>query len=173
MDNTSASGEANEPTHRSPFKEQLAAAMEQSEKNEAMLELMRDLVYPESKDGSTLDVSFFSTIIAWHLVRCGWRPDPAKRTIKPRRLIAKGLPDNAIEWVSVDEPDSIDYTKLTIHEIRALSPRQRAIAMRALGGAETPDLPTNPGWTVQTNIHIQDAPDPGDDGYAWTGRKYR
>jgi hypothetical protein len=159
------------PQRPSAMQEAITSAVAVSEKNTTMLELMRDLTYPESKDGSTLDISFFSTIIAWHLVRCGWRIDESKREIKPRRLIAKGLAPDAVEWVDINEPDELDYASMTMAEIRSLEPRQRAIAMRALGGPETPDLPPNPGWHVQTNIQIQDEPDVNDGNY-WTGRQY-
>jgi hypothetical protein len=151
----------------------LDEARDKSEKNQAMLEMMADLTYPESKDGSTLDISFFQAIIAWHLVRCGYRKDPARQMIKPRRLIAQGLPPDAVEWVPVDAPDQLDYSSMTLAQINQLDPRNRAIALRQVGGPETPSLPDNPGWHVQTSIDIQDAPDPDDDGYAWTGRKYR
>jgi hypothetical protein len=170
-DNSFGPNGQDESERPSPLKEALAAAMESSEKNTAMLELMRDLVYPETRDGSTLDITFFSQIIAWHLVRCGWRLDDSKRTIKPRKLIAKGLPPDAVEWVGVDEPDEMDYASMTMAEIHALEPRQRAIAMRAMGGPEMPELPSNPGWHVKTNIDIQEAPDVNDGNY-WTGRQY-
>lgn len=148
-------------------------AVDKAEKNAAMLAIMADLHYPESKDGSTLDLSFFKAIVAWHLVRCGYRPNEEKREIKPRRLLARGVARDAVEWVGVDEPDEIDYTKMTLGEINALPPRQRACAMQAVGGpVNEEDLPENPGWHVKTNISIKDAPDLNEDGYSWTGRNH-
>lgn len=150
------------------FTKQARERVEKTEKNIAMLTLLRDLNYPQSKDGSTLDISLFKTIIAWHLVRCGWRPCEDKRVIKPRRIIAKGVAGDAVEWVGVDEPDDIDYSTLTLAQVNKLSPVQRALAMRAMGGPETPDLPDNPGWRVKPSISITDEPDTDDDGFAWT-----
>src|SRR5438270_5772506 len=73
-DNAFASRNDDESGRISSIRKVIEEAKDKSEKNAAMLAMLDDLVYPETKDGSTLDVSFFSTIIAWHLVRCGWRP---------------------------------------------------------------------------------------------------
>lgn len=138
----------------------------------ATLTLMSDLRYPVSKDGSIVDLIYFSPLIAYHLARCGWRIDPSKRQIKPRPIVAKGVQEGAIEWVDVDEPDDplANLHSMTIAEIDSLPPHLRAEALRRLGAPETPDLPDNPGWHVSTTLNVADAPDPND-GYEWSGRK--
>lgn len=134
----------------------------------AMLELLQDLRYPISKDGSVLDTTFIAALVAYHLVRCGWRPDPDKRIIKARKVVAKGVVEGAVEWVGVDEPDDplSNLDGMTMADINRLSPNMRAEALRRMGGPELPDLPTNPGWHVSTSLKIEDAPDV-DDGVEW------
>lgn len=138
----------------------------------AMIAMLADLRYPVSKDGSVLDMTYFAPLISYHLVRCGWRPDPEKRLRKSRPLIAKGVIKGAVEWVPVNEPDDplADLSEMTMTEINALPPTLKAEALRRMGGPETPELKPNPGWKVRTNLRIQDAPDVGD-GVTWTGRK--
>ena len=72
------------------------------ERDAAMLNMLADLRYPVSQDGSVLDLTFFAPLIAWHLVRCGWRPDPERRRIKARKITAKGVVRDAVEWVDAD-----------------------------------------------------------------------
>jgi hypothetical protein len=134
--------------------------------------LVADLRYPVSKDGSVLDMTFFGPLIAWHLARCGWRCDNSKRLIKPRNITARGVVEGAVEWVPVNAADDplADLADMTMAQIKKLPPIQRAEALRRMGGPETPDLPTNPGWHVTANLKIENAPDP-DDGCRWTGRK--
>jgi hypothetical protein len=138
----------------------------------AMGEMLEDLRYPISRDGSVLDTAFIAPLIAYHLVRCGWRQDPDARIIKSRKVVAKGVVEDAVEWVSVDEPDDPleNLENMTLAEINALSPNVRAEALRRMGGPETPDLPTNPGWHVSTSLNIEQALDTEDDGTEWTGR---
>jgi len=141
--------------------------------NVAAAQLMGDLRYPVSKSGTRVDMSYFSPILAYHLARCGWRIDPSKRQIKARKLTARGLVDDAIEWVPVDAPDDPlqNLGDMTMDEIKKLPPAWRSVAMRRMGGPETPDLPKKPeGWHVTTKLTIEDAPDP-QDGFRWTGRK--
>jgi len=139
----------------------------------AMLYMLGDLRYPVSQDGSVLDMTYFGPLITWHLIRCGWRNDPEKRIIKPRKVTAKGVIKGAVEWVSVNEPDDplADLPSMTMQDVQQLPPRLRAEALRRMGGPETPELPENPGWTVATSMRIQDAPDTTNDGRRWTGRK--
>lgn len=138
----------------------------------ATLQLLADLQYPVSQDGSVLDMTFFGPLISWHLARCGYRKVVEKQQIKPRKVIAKGVIKGAVEWVSVNEPDDplAAIGGMTVAEINQLPPSLKAEALRRMGGAETPELKTNPGWKVQTNLRIQDAPDVPD-GLRWTGRK--
>lgn len=136
----------------------------------SLVELMHDLRFPVARDGSILDASFVSPIVAYHLIRCGWRCDQQKRVIKPRSIVAKGVVEGAIEWVPVNEPDDplSDLDKMTMADIQKLSPSLRAEALRRMGAPETPDLPTNSGWHVSTSLKVEDAPDTTDDGIDWT-----
>lgn len=134
------------------------------EKNEAMAAMMVDLRYVETRSGDLIDLMGLQAAIAWHLTRCGWRPDPDKRMIKARRVIAQGVGEGAIEWVDVDEPDDplANLANMTMAQINALPSHLKAQAMRRMGGPETEALPTNPGWKVETSIQIEEAPDPND-----------
>lgn len=152
------------------LEEKNQATLDRYEKNAAMAALMVDLAYPVAKDGNTvIDLQGLQGVIAWHLVRCGWRPDPEKRMIKPRRIIAHGVARNAVEWVGVNEPDMPDYNSMTVAEINALPPVQKAQALRATGLAkgDVPNLPDNPGWKVTPHLTIVDEPDT-DDQFDWT-----
>lgn len=142
------------------------------ERDAAMLNMLADLRYPVSQDGSVLDLTFFAPLIAWHLVRCGWRPDPERRRIKARKITAKGVVRDAVEWVDADEPDDplAALPAMTVAEVAQMSPSVKAEALRRMGGPETTDLKPNPGWRVQTSLRIQSAPDTND-GRNWTGRK--
>jgi hypothetical protein len=165
---------------KKPLRARIAEARERShaekqadfEFNIAAARMIGDLRYPISKDGSVLDLTYFSPLIAYHLIRCGWRFDPAHQQIKPRKITAKGVVEDAIEWVDVDAPDDplADLKNMTMAQINRLPPVQRATALRRMGGAESPELPGNPGWHVTTNFKIEHAPDP-DDGHHWTGRR--
>ena len=140
------------------------------ERNEAMLKLLLDLTYPESKDGARVDLTAFKAIIAYHLVRCGWRMDPDKRMIKARKVNARGVYEDAVDWVPINAPDDplANLANMTMAEIEALPPGLKAEAMQRVSGAVLPDLPENPGWHVETSIRITNDPDEPDDGFEWT-----
>jgi hypothetical protein len=141
--------------------------------NVTAMQLIGDLRYPVTKSGSVLDMTYFSPALAYHLARCGWRLNPNKRIIKPRRVIAKGVVDDAVEWIAADAPDDplANLHNMTVAEINQLPPIQRAQAMRKVTGQELPELPNNEkGWHTTANLKIEDAPDP-QDGLKWTGRK--
>jgi hypothetical protein len=142
--------------------------------NVAAAALIGDLRYPEAPDGTTVDVTYFAVILAYHLARCGWRLDPQKRQIKPRKITAQGVVAGAIEWVGVEEPDDplADLPNMTMKEINALDPVQRAIAIRRIGGPELPDLPKAAGWHTKTKLNITEERDVAD-GVAWNGRKWQ
>lgn len=150
------------------FIEAEQAKMGRAEKHAAMTALLVDLHLVKSRSGDIIDLQGLQAAIAWHLVRCGYRPIPELRMIKPRRVTALGVSVDAIEWVGVDEPDDplADLKNMTMGEINALPPVLKAQALRRMGGNETPDLPSNPGWKVKTSIRVEDAPDPDDDE-AW------
>ena len=141
-----------------------------AERNETLLKLLLDLTYPEAKDGTRVDLSAFKSIIAYHLVRCGWRMVPEKRMIKARKVNARGVYVDAIDWVPIDAPDDPleNLGSMTMAEIEALPPGLKAEAMQRISGAVLPDLPENPGWKVETSIRITDDPNEPDDGFEWT-----
>ena len=166
------SGKPKDPNRFRMFPNLRAAGEEMRKVNDelelAVLLLMGDLRYPINKDGTVLDTTFFAPLISYHLIRCGWRPDPEKRMIKARRITAKGVVQGAVEWVPVDAPDDplVNLPTMTMADIERLSPAMRAEALRRMGGPETSDLPDNPGWHVATTIKIEPAPD-ADDGIGW------
>lgn len=146
------------------------AKIEAQEKNRAFAQCILDLTYPEAKDGTRVDLSALAAIVAYHLVRCGWRPDPAKRMIKSRKVNARGVYVDANEWVPIDMPDDplANLAHMTMSEIDALPPGLKAEAMQRITGEVLPELPDNPGWKVETSIKISDHPDEPDDGFEWT-----
>lgn len=139
------------------------------ERNLALAHCLLDLTYPVAKDGTRVDMSAFSAIVAYHLVRCGWRPDPAKRMIKSRKVNARGVFVDANEWVPIDFPDDPleNLANMTMSEIDALPPGLKAEAMQRITGEVLPELPDNPGWKVETSIRITDEPHEPDDGFEW------
>lgn len=142
---------------------------ESHEKNMAMAKLLLDLTYPESKDGTRVDLSALSPIIAYHLIRCGWRMVPERRMIKSRKVNARGVYADAIDWVPIDMPDDplANIKNMTMAEIDALPPGLKAEALQQLTGEVLPELPDNQGWHVATSIRITDDPDEPDDGFDW------
>ena len=156
--------------------EKLRAAGEEARRMNDELELtalllMGDMRYPVAQDGSILDMTYFAPMIAYHLTMCGWRLDNEKRLIKARKLTAKGVVQDAVEWVPVTAPDDPlrNLHEMTMLDIDRLPPAVRAEAIRRMGGPETDALKQNPGWRVATSINIVPAPDV-DDGIQWTGR---
>lgn len=149
------------------------ARSEDQDRNEAMLKLLLDLTYPEARDGTRVDVTAFKAILAYHLVRCGWRMVPEKRMIKSRKVTARGVAIDAIDWVPINAPDDPleNLANMTMAEIEALPPGLKAEAMQRITGEVLPDLPENPGWHVETSIRITDDPDEPDDGFQWTGNR--
>jgi hypothetical protein len=161
-------------TKLSDAREALAQARsEDQERNETMLKLLLDLTYPEAKDGTRVDVSAFKAILAYHLVRCGWRMVPEKRMIKARKVSARGVAVDAVDWVPINAPDDplANLASMTMGEIESLPPGLRAEALQRMTGEVLPDLPENPGWHVETSIRITDEPDEPDDGFVWTNER--
>lgn len=75
----------------------------------AALQLAEDLKYPVSAKGHVLDMNHLPDVpevLVYHLIRCGWRPDPEKRVIKQRRVIGGGYYEDLVTYVGVDEPDT-------------------------------------------------------------------
>lgn len=145
------------------------AKIDADEKNQALAMCLLDLRYPVAKDGTRVDLSAFAAIVAYHLVRCGWRPDPAKRMIKSRKVNARGVYADANDWVPVDMPDDPldNLANMTMAEINNLPPGLKAEALQRITGEVPPELPENNGWSVATSIQISDDPTEPDDGFEW------
>lgn len=134
---------------------------EKREMTEAFVTMMKDLRYPVGKDGSVMNADFFAPFVAYHLVRCGWRPHSEKRAIKPRRVPGKGMVESAVEWVPMDAPDDPLKTlgTMTMQELNALPDVWRHEAIRRLGGEVKSDLPKPVNaWHVDTKINISNMP---------------
>lgn len=108
-------------------------------------EFLEDFQYPTNRKGQPLDLRFLGPHVAWHLVRCGWRPIANRRMIKkiaigagPQRI------DDAVAWVDISTPDQLDPTTMTVEQLRAAPPHVQAEAIRRLGGDPKPD-PSNNG----------------------------
>jgi hypothetical protein len=121
------------------------------------------LQYPVDNQGRRYDVRFLIPMLAYHLARAGLRIMPEAAVIKPRRLTPRpGVIDDAIEWVALDAPNSIDdeLAGATVDDIGRLSPAARAEFIRRLGGDGTKvdvpepdaDLDARTPWHVQTHI---------------------
>lgn len=143
--------------------------IERQERYDAFIACMLDLTYPVDKDGTRIDVSGFKKIIAYHLVRCGWRMDREKRIIKSRKVNARGVYVDANEWVPIDMPDDPldNIANMTMAQIEALPPGLKAEAIQRMTGEVLPELPENPGWHVETSIRITDEADEPEDGFDW------
>jgi len=127
---------------------------------DAMYDLADALHYPVDSQGRVFDVKFMLPVLAYHLARCGAVIDPARALIKQRRLPpAPGVFEDAVEWVSVDAPDSIDdeLAGVTIDDVESLSAAAKAELLRRLGAKEpestNPDATT---WHVETSIHFDE-----------------
>lgn len=144
--------------------------IEAQERRDSYMSCLLDLTYPVSSDGTRLDVSGYRQIIAYHLVRCGWRMDREKRLIKSRKVNARGVYVDANEWVDINMPDDplANIANMTMAEINTLPPGLKAEAMQRITGQVLPELPENPGWRVETRIKITDDSIEPDDGYEWT-----
>lgn len=139
----------------------------QIEQHDMFAAMLLDLRYPVTKEnpdgtgGDVFDVSYIAAAVAYHLIRCGWRPDVSKRVIKSRKVIGRGVPAGAVEWVGMDEPDDplADIGNMTMKQVAELSPQARAEALRRLAPNTTPDIPMpEANWQLKPNIKIVDAP---------------
>jgi hypothetical protein len=130
---------------------------EQLEMTGAFYTMLKDLRYPVGKDGSVMNADFFAPFIAYHLVRCGWRPNSEKRKIKPRKVPGKGIVEDAVEWVDIaDADDPLRHLDtMSMREVALLPEVWKHEAIRRLGGQVKSDLPEpKSGWHVDTNINI-------------------
>lgn len=134
---------------------------EQLEMTAAFTTMLKDLRYPVGKDGSVMNADFFAPFVAYHLVRCGWRPHSEKRKIKPRKVPGRGTVEDAVEWVDMDEPDDPlhNLDSMSMRQISMLPEMWKHEAIRRLGGHVRNDLPEpKSGWKVNTKINIANMP---------------
>lgn len=127
--------------------------------SDAMYELADALQYPVDNKGRVYDVRFMLPVLSYHLARRGFRFHPELAIIKPRRLPpAPGVVEDAVEWVGINEPDSIDdeLAGVTIADVDRLSPAARAELLRRLGVAQPGDDAEPPSWHVETSIQFDD-----------------
>ena len=130
----------------------------------AMYDIADALRYPVDNRGRVYDIRFMLPAIAFHLARAGAVIDPNRAIIKARRLPpTPGVIEDAIEWVPVDAPDSIDdeLSGATIADVDRLSPAARAELIRRLGGDGTTvtaptDIDNRAPWHVETSIHFDE-----------------
>lgn len=135
------------------------------ELSEAMYEIAEVLTYPVDNRGRVYDVRFMLPMLAFHLARAGVRVHPDAAIIKKRRLPpSAGVVEDAVEWVGVNEPDSIDdeLADATIADVDRLSPAARAELLRRLGiatadaPADVDNLDGRVSWHVETSIQFDD-----------------
>lgn len=139
---------------------------EQIEMTQSFQTMLKDLRYIESPpnergESSIMNTDFFAPIVAYHLVKCGWRPHSEKRKIKPRKVPGKGIVADAVEWVGMDEPDDplARLDSMSMREIALLPEVWKHEAIRRLGGQVHSDVPEpKNGWHVNTRINISDVP---------------
>lgn len=139
-----------------------------AEMEEAFADFIADCRYPQGKGGERMQSDYFVTIVAYHMVRCGWRRAAAP-VIKKRKVAAPGVVEDAIEWVACDAPDDPleGVESMTFAEVAALPEHLRRMAIARLGGnAEVDDdLPPmgEPAWQVTPNISYSTESPSGDD----------
>ncbi|AXH46860.1 minor tail protein [Mycobacterium phage Aminay] len=140
--------------------------------SDAMYEIAELLQYPTDSKGRRYDVRYLIPVLSFHLARAGCIIDPDRAVIKPRKVPppaefeGTGWGDawDAIEWVGINEPESIDdeLAGATVDDLPHLSPAARAELIRRLGGtpadgaAPEPDLDERTPWRVETAIHFED-----------------
>lgn len=137
-------------------------------------QMLGDLTYPVTKDGTIMDLSGVKALVCWHLVRCGWRKpnntdglaaveEYDEPIIKRRKVYGPGVAEDAIRWIGADESDDplADLDNMTIGQIEALPDDDVKIeAKRRLGMLPpTPEPDPEAGWHVQPFVTIIDEPD--------------
>lgn len=68
----------------------------------AYQDFLADCHYPQDKEGNRMDSSHFVWLVAYHMIRRGWRRSAAP-VIKSRPVEAPGVVEGAIEWVPIDD----------------------------------------------------------------------
>ncbi|ALF01397.1 minor tail protein [Mycobacterium phage LilPharaoh] len=131
---------------------------------DAMYDIAEALQYPVDSRGRRYDVRYILPVIAFHLARAGCVIDPSRAVIKKRRMPpTPGVVEDAVEWVPIDAPDSIEdeLEGATLADLPHLSPAAQAeFRRRALGEPPAPtvvddqgvDLDERTPWHVETSI---------------------
>ncbi|ASR85524.1 minor tail protein [Mycobacterium phage Krueger] len=133
---------------------------------DAMYDIAEALQYPVDSRGRRYDVRYLLPVIAFHLARAGCVVDPARAQIKKRRMPpTPGVVEDAVEWVPVDAPDSIEdeLYGATLDDLPHLSAAARAeFIRRATGEPPAPepvvaddqavDLHARTPWHTETSI---------------------
>lgn len=73
-----------------------------------MLQLFEHLKYPVDHNGAVLNMNYLPDVphtLAHHLTKLGWRFQPEKALIKPRKVIGPGIPEDLVTYVPIDAPD--------------------------------------------------------------------
>lgn len=144
------------------FFPELSNEMLMAELEESCIQMQDDFRYPMNRNGDQMDLRFLGPWVAYHLVRCGWRNVPERRMIKarPPEEIPAGCYEDMVEWVSMDTPDQIDFSQLTMEQMENLPPSVQAAAIRKLGGHTDTVLSdgTDPRkiWKQPVNIEVDD-----------------
>jgi hypothetical protein len=79
-----------------------------SDVESAGFELQQDFKYPVDAHDRVMFVNHLHPdlvpCLVYHLIRCGWRKDPAKRMVKQRRVIGSVFAD-LVAYVPLTDPD--------------------------------------------------------------------
>jgi hypothetical protein len=149
-----------------PVPEQYAAELSpeqlMAEMSTAMNQLEEDFQYPQNAKGDQMDMRFLTPWVAFHLVRCGWRPVDARRMIKkrPATYIPPGCYEDLVEWVPIDTPDVLDPTTMTLEQLKTAPASVQAQAIREMNGRsnplQPPGTPLDKTWRQPIQIDIDD-----------------
>lgn len=136
-----------------PYLDEISGRELSAEVEVVIEQFLADFQYPVNRRGEPLDLRFLGPHIAYHLVRCGWRPIGNRRMIKkvaigtgPQRV------DDAVAWVNINTPDDLDPDQMTVEQLKAAPAHIQAEAVRRLNGDPIP--PADGG-------HIPDLGKPG------------
>ncbi|AYR01088.1 minor tail protein [Mycobacterium phage LeMond] len=132
---------------------------------DAMHDIAELLQYPADSRGRRYDVRYLVPVLAFHLAQAGCVVVPDRAVIKKRRLpLTAGVVEDAVEWVAVDAPDSIEdeLHGATLDDLPLLSAAARAEFIRRATGKpldQEPadvDLDARTAWHTQTSIVFDD-----------------
>jgi hypothetical protein len=99
----------------------------------AGMRLFEDLKYPMNRENQTVFLNYMHPdilpVIVHHLISCGYRIDPTKQVVKPRKVVGPGIPEDFHTYVPVDGPDE----PLTV---------------------QRPTPPKREGWSVRPQLNV-------------------